>query len=430
MLTSSDNTIMNAIEVHNLSKRYWIQHERPMLAKELLLRPFRLGRRPQEFWALRDVSFSVKRRETVGIIGENGAGKSTLLKILTGVTQPTSGSASVCGRVGALLELGAGFHPDLTGRENTYLNGAILGMSRREIDRKFEAIAEFADIGEFMDSPVRRYSSGMFVRLGFSVAIHLDPEVLAIDEVLAVGDSVFQQKCLLKMRDLSQQGTTCIFVSHNMHHVGILAHRCIYVRSGTILYDGDTAAAIGRYLSDALQQAGPEPEPEASREASLPRMEATPECHIVSITAASADGSRSQLNPGEDLHITIRYRCKEPVRNVHFHTAICTAHGLLVTCADSRMANVCGWTIDGEGQIRCIFPSLPLITGRYLVRAYVLSGDTNWPLASFGSHDGRTCSFLIRPQVTAMTTEMVWYPTQSDYGIVRLPFKWEKEAPA
>lgn len=247
MLTSSDNTIMNAIEVHNLSKRYWIQHERPMLAKELLLRPFRLGRRPQEFWALRDVSFSVKRGETVGIIGRNGAGKSTLLKIISRITRPTVGQVDVSGRVGSLLEVGTGFHPELTGRENVFLNGAILGMKKSDIRRRFDEILAFAGTEKFVETPVKYYSSGMFMRLAFAVAAHLEPEILLVDEVLSVGDAEFQKKCLGKMGQVAGEGRTVLFVSHDLHAVSTLTNRAVLLDAGRTLFDGDTRSVLRRY---------------------------------------------------------------------------------------------------------------------------------------------------------------------------------------
>ena len=203
-------------------------------------------------WALKDVSFEVKQGETVGIIGANGAGKSTLLKILSRITQPTSGRATVSGRVSSLLEVGTGFHPDLTGRENVYLNGAILGMSRREIDRKFNDIVEFSDVGKFIDTPVKRYSSGMGLRLAFSVAAHLEPEILMVDEVLAVGDIRFQKKCLGKMGEVARQGRTILYVAHNMPAISRLCERAILMNSGRIVQDGPAHEVIATYLNSGL----------------------------------------------------------------------------------------------------------------------------------------------------------------------------------
>src|SRR6202011_3565898 len=213
---------------------------------------FRRGRHQEkrkDFWALKDVSLEVKRGEVVGIIGRNGAGKSTLLKILSRITDPTKGRIEIRGRVASLLEVGTGFHQELTGRENIFLNGAILGMTRAEIKRKFDEIVAFAEVEEFLDTPVKRYSSGMYVRLAFAVAAHLDPEILVIDEVLAVGDAEFQKKCLGKMAEVAKGGRTVLFVSHNMGAVTRLCSRAILLSAGRLEMAGDTAAVAGRYMS-------------------------------------------------------------------------------------------------------------------------------------------------------------------------------------
>jgi lipopolysaccharide transport system ATP-binding protein len=248
-----------AIEVSGLSKRYILEHEsrHDTLRDTLHHTARKLWRRVrwgtsferEEFWALRDVSFSVQPGEVVGIVGRNGAGKSTLLKILSRITEPTSGRITLRGRVASLLEVGTGFHPDLSGRENIYLNGAILGMRRAEIRRKFDEIVAFAEVERFLDTPVKRYSSGMYVRLAFAVAAHLEPEILIVDEVLAVGDAAFQQKCLGKMRDVARgQGRTVLFVSHNLAVVRQLCSRSLYLRSGTLAFAGPSAETLDAYL--------------------------------------------------------------------------------------------------------------------------------------------------------------------------------------
>ena len=207
----------------------------------------------QEFWALQDVSFAIGDAEVVGLIGKNGAGKSTLLKILSRITEPTSGEVQLYGKVASLLEVGIGFHPELTGRENVYLNGAILGMSRAEIRRKFDDIVQFAEVERFLDTPVKRYSSGMYVRLAFAVAAHLEPDILVVDEVLAVGDAAFQQKCLGKMRDIRAQGHSVIVVSHNMATVTSLCQRAIWLREGNVAMMGTASEVVRAYLSEGRQ---------------------------------------------------------------------------------------------------------------------------------------------------------------------------------
>ena len=224
------------------------------LRAPLKLKSTQNGDSDRTVWALRDVSFEVEPGEVVGIIGPNGAGKSTLLKILSRITEPTSGRAELYGRVGSLLEVGTGFHPELTGRENIFLNGAVLGMKRAEIERKFEQIVAFAEIGRFLDTPVKRYSSGMYMRLAFAVAAHLDPEILLVDEVLAVGDAQFQAKCLGKMGDVARGGRTVLFVSHNLNSVLSLCRRSIVIMNGQIVHDGPSAEAVERYLKGGTRQ--------------------------------------------------------------------------------------------------------------------------------------------------------------------------------
>jgi lipopolysaccharide transport system ATP-binding protein len=245
------------IRVENLSKRYVLGQSqesystlRDRLAhKAKNVFQSRSDRKSQvdEFWALQDVSFEIKQGDRVGIIGRNGAGKSTLLKILSRITEPTAGRIGIQGRVASLLEVGTGFHPELTGRENIYLNGAILGMSKAEIQRKFDEIVAFAEVEKFLDTPVKRYSSGMYVRLAFAVAAHLEPEILVVDEVLAVGDALFQKKCLGKMHEIGKEGRTVIFVSHNMAAINALCGRGILLHQGSLVHDGTTEDCVAAY---------------------------------------------------------------------------------------------------------------------------------------------------------------------------------------
>ncbi|PWH12217.1 MAG: ABC transporter ATP-binding protein [Anaerolineae bacterium] len=265
-----------AIRVENLSKRYKIglasQRFQYGMLRDVLVdtakAPLRFaasllgkqledpGRHAGYIWALKDVSFDLEEGKVLGIVGRNGAGKSTLLKILSRVTEPTRGTVTVRGRVGSLLEVGTGFHPELTGRENIYLNGAILGMKRAEIARKFDEIVEFSEVGQFIDTPVKRYSSGMYLRLAFAVAAHLEPEILVVDEVLAVGDAEFQRKCLGKMNDVASQGRTVLFVSHNMSAILRLTQESIVLQKGQLVMRGPTPEAVDFYLASGQTQAG------------------------------------------------------------------------------------------------------------------------------------------------------------------------------
>jgi len=269
------------IKVENLSKKYIIGHQQEgrryvalrdvisegtkSLVKGIFKPSVGNGKTPyEEFWALKDVSFEVKQGERIGIIGRNGAGKSTLLKLLSRITEPSEGRINLKGRVASLLEVGTGFHPELTGRENIYLNGAILGMTKVEIKKKFDEIVDFAEIEKFLDTPVKRFSSGMYVRLAFAVAAHLEPEILLVDEVLAVGDAQFQKKCLGRMGDVSKEGRTVLFVSHNMTALKSLCNRTILLNKGELIKDGETRCVVNHYIqnigSDVLEQVWENPE--------------------------------------------------------------------------------------------------------------------------------------------------------------------------
>lgn len=264
-----------AIEAHQLCKLYQIGNKQQANASlreqlsDIIRSPIQRAKHlfagqtsgvaglHKPFWALQDVSFEIKRGDVVAILGSNGAGKSTLLKILSRITEPTSGYVDIYGRVASLLEVGTGFHPELTGRENIYLNGSLLGMKKGEIEDKFDDIVEFAEIDEFIDTPVKHYSSGMYVRLAFAVAAHLEPDILLVDEVLAVGDVAFQKKCLGKMDEVSKQGRTVIFVSHNMNAVQRLCPNAILLKQGQIVTEGITSSVIAQYLAEMPSQTGP-----------------------------------------------------------------------------------------------------------------------------------------------------------------------------
>jgi lipopolysaccharide transport system ATP-binding protein len=307
-----------AVRVENLGKQYRLgeSRERYSTFRDQLGRwaaaPLRALRRVRSgprtgaddrppFWALKDVSFDVAVGEVVGIIGRNGAGKSTLLKILSRITEPTEGGADVYGRVGSLLEVGAGFNPELTGRENVFLNGAILGMARSEIARKFDEIVAFAEVEPFIDTPVKRYSSGMYTRLAFAVAAHLEPEVLVVDEVLAVGDAAFQQKVLGRMRAVSRQGRTVLFVSHNMQAVSTLCNRGVVLRGGRVAFVGSAEGAIHRYLSDA-------------RDGRTTGWTGCAGDDDVRLLATGAEGGHEGLfRTDEPLRVRVRYQVLRPV---------------------------------------------------------------------------------------------------------------------
>jgi len=319
------------------------------------------GSRQEDFWALRDLGFEVGQGEVLGIIGRNGAGKSTLLKILSRITKPTRGQVKLCGRVGSLLEVGTGFHPELTGRENIFLNGAILGMSRREITRKFDAIAAFAEIDRFLDTPVKRYSSGMYVRLAFAVAAHLEPEILVVDEVLAVGDQAFQKKCLGKMSEVSRTGRTVLFVSHNMAAVANLCRRVLLIEKGRLAADGEPVAITARYLTSAAGACRAEYDLTscpARRTGALPLMQ-----------KVRLLNGRRQLSAcffsGDPLVVEFDLSFPRPLNAPQIGIGFDNCWGQRVCSVATYLSRCALPVLLGKCRVRCYVPELPLLPGTY-----------------------------------------------------------------
>jgi lipopolysaccharide transport system ATP-binding protein len=354
------------ISVKGLSKRYSVG-QLPggygLLRDVLADRIRSLGRsrfEKQEFWALQDVDFEVERGETFGIIGHNGAGKSTLLRILSQITPPTHGEADLLGRVGALLEVGTGFHPELTGRENVFLNGAILNMSRAEITRKFDEIVEFADVARFIDTPVKRYSSGMQLRLAFSVAAHLEPEILIIDEVLSVGDLAFQRKCMGRMETVAEEGRTVLFVSHNLTAVSNLCSRAMLLVNGRMAAIGDAQDVITEYTRHVGAPAGTPLRDRDDRRGSG-------ELHFTEICFESDGEPTDTPVTGEELQIVLKYKTADgrPLRNMSFGVLVLTHLNELMLHLSSPVAGALLEEIPGEGAARCTVPRCPLPAGQY-----------------------------------------------------------------
>jgi lipopolysaccharide transport system ATP-binding protein len=317
----------------------------------------------QQFWALEDVSFDVKQGEVLGIIGRNGAGKSTLLKILSQVTTPSSGEIKIKGRIASLLEVGTGFHPELTGRENVFLNGAILGMTKAEIRGKFDEIVAFSEIEEFIDTPVKRYSSGMYVRLAFAVAAHLEPEILIVDEVLAVGDAAFQSKCIGKMQSVSKDGRTVIFVSHTMSAVAQLCDRGILFRKGKVALDDEASKVINAYLGDA--SVSDNGEFDLSKH---PSRSAQSEAIIRKIRLCNANGiSVTSLVPDEPCTVQLDYELKEPIKQARLAIAVEDYQGRRIMTFASYFHDNKISELSGRGTVQCAIDSLGLGTGRYLL---------------------------------------------------------------
>ena len=344
------------------------------LLSERLVGLFKGGarRRGREgFWALRDVDVEVPTGETFGLLGRNGAGKTTLLKILSRVTPPTRGRITLRGRVGSLLEVGTGFNLELTGRENVFLNGAILGMRRAEITRKFDEIVAFAEVERFIDTPVKRYSSGMYLRLAFSVAAHLEPEILLVDEVLAVGDAAFQRKCLGKMSEVTQEGRTVVFVSHNTAAVENLCRTAIVLEQGAVVFRGDVRDAVRVYMTDVLATVGSTPLAERDDRAG------SGEVRLTSFHLEDEDGSPTvAARTGETCTLVFSYETADgrPRRNVLMSFSISTNAGAPLILHRTNFTNEDFEEIPGRGSIRCTVPRLPLVQGGYLTATYLEVG--------------------------------------------------------
>ncbi|MDI6616422.1 MAG: ABC transporter ATP-binding protein [Syntrophaceae bacterium] len=376
------------IKAENLGKKYVIGHQangRYLALRDVLVqtarsiwnktkdlakgKPVIAGDTMEEVWALRDVSFEVLRGEAVGIIGRNGAGKSTLLKLLSRITEPTAGRATIRGRVASLLEVGTGFHPELTGRENIYLNGTILGMTRAEIKRKFDEIVAFAEIEQYLDTPVKRYSSGMYVRLAFSVAAHLEPEILVVDEVLAVGDAQFQKKCLGKMGDVAKEGRTVLFVSHNMAAIENLCSRALVLERGLVRFAGTQTDAIAEYqrsleggsipLQDRLDRKG------------------SGEVRVNAITFRNLDGQTiDSVTCGQDFDIVLHFEATPGFHSklVIVSVSVKTQWDVPVFLHHSRMTGTAFSKIPNRGAFVCRIRRLPLTPSTYRIGCSIMIG--------------------------------------------------------
>lgn len=376
------------IHVEGLGKKYIIGHQqqerytalRDVIANKVkslgrLINPKAKVENPEieEFWALKDVSFEIKQGERVGIIGRNGAGKSTLLKILSRITEPTIGSIKIKGRVASLLEVGTGFHSELTGRENIFLNGAILGMGKAEITQKFDEIVAFAEVEKFLDTPVKRYSSGMYVRLAFAVAAHLEPEILIVDEVLAVGDVRFQKKCLDKMGDVSaKEGRTVIFVSHNMTAISALCSQGLVLEGGKQIRQLDLVSnAIALYLdrSSQFMESNLEERQDRQGEGKI---------RLVRFAACDRDGlEQSILVSGQYVKFQLFYRALTPerIRNISVGIGVSTQTGIFITLLSNQLAAEPFAEIDSDGSITCAIKKLPLAPGIYLLNLIIRQND-------------------------------------------------------
>ena len=371
--------VPHSITVQQLSKRYQLGERDSDLLYERLINwlkhPFNgTGtKKPETFWALKDVSLEVEHGEVLGIIGRNGAGKSTLLKVLSRITYPTSGSMKVNGRIAALLEVGTGFHGDLTGRENIFLNGSILGMTRKEIAAKLDAIVSFAGVEKFLDTPVKRYSSGMFLRLGFAVAAHVDPDVLLVDEVLAVGDAAFQKKCLNVMNEMRSGGRTVVFVSHNMAAVENLCSRAVWIDNGQIRLEGKPKDVIEAYMATNAEA--------SSLVADLTRIHSrrgNGDVRFTRLEFLTADAEPLKfLSSGDRVILRLHYHAATQVSRPDFEIGIYTDLGTLVTKFSTWIDYQIASLSPGQGHLDLLIDCLTLLPGRYYLSLWLkIQGPT------------------------------------------------------
>ena len=412
------------IEIKGLSKKYDITHMRGgyVSLRDVIAtvarRPFSflahkakraIGlEKKEEFWALKDVSFNVNKGEVIGVIGANGAGKSTLLKILSQITPPTEGEVILRGRVGSLLEVGTGFHPELTGRENIFLNGAILGMKKSEIATKFDRIVEFAGVEKFLDTPVKHYSSGMYVRLAFSVAAHMEPDILIVDEVLAVGDAEFQKKCLGKMDEITRdEGRTIIFVSHNMAAIQQLCKKCILLESGKVTMTGETGEVIESYQKNIQETQTVDLRKETRRRG-------TGVIRLVDFHMEDVSGVRlSVLKSDESAVLVLSYECPEPekIRTVDIGFSI-NRNGAPISTVYSSYTKTNLHSLKSAGQFRFTIDKLPLAEGSYGIGARILADglEADWPKTDIGSIQvSNPASFLKKGYQTNPSSTVILY---------------------
>ena len=411
---------MLAIKFEQVSKRYRIGSGRGSL-REAIPNLFKrlVGRNDHRstigsIWALKDVSFAVEKGEALGIIGRNGAGKTTILKLLSNITIPTRGDIQISGRTSALIELGAGFHPDLTGRENVYLNASILGLKKREVDERFDSIVDFAELEQFIDTPVKRYSSGMYVRLGFAVAVHTDPEILLVDEVLAVGDMAFQRKCFQRMGELRNAGTTIVLVSHNVYQVQRMCPRTLLMDKGKLVMDGRSEEVANRYLQEAMGET-------LDQQRSTPGIGSTGrgatqqtsgELTLKKIEILDEDGEATDIIVTREVAtVRIAFAANEtvvePIVGVNFYT-LDQVH---ISGFSNTFRNK-GVSLDGESCVDCRIPHVSLLPGVYSIKVRVVS------------HDGR----IILDAPDAYRFRVVSHDSQfalANFGLVYTEAEWD-----
>ncbi len=395
-----------AIDFENVSKRFMIHHERARSFQDLLVRGFRTSASSEEFWALRDVSFGVEPGSALGIVGSNGSGKSTLLKLVTRILTPSHGKVTVRGRVSALLELGAGFHPELTGRDNVFLNASILGLRRRDIAARFDDIVRFAELERFIDIPLKHYSSGMAARLGFAVAINVDPDVLLIDEVLSVGDEAFQERCLEAINRFHRAGKTLLLVSHDLESIREMCSEAIWLDSGRVAARGSPETTVAAYLAEVHGQV----DKAASASTETGSRWGSGEVEVLGVDFLDGSGTPVEAaESGAPLDIRVRYHARERIGRPVFGLAVTTPDGVVVTGPNTRFGDYEIPSVEGAGSVTYSIATLPLVPGEYLVTAAVYDHSCRHPY----DHHDRMYRLLVTPGRDG-----------ERYGLVRFPACW------
>jgi lipopolysaccharide transport system ATP-binding protein len=415
---------MNTIEFNNVSKRFTLHHEKRNSFQERMVNMLQPRGAGETFWALRDVSFALPHGETLGLIGHNGSGKSTALKLITRILEPTSGVVSVHGRISALLELGSGFHPDLTGTDNIFLNGSLLGFTKADMERRVDEIVEFAELGPFIDTPVKHYSSGMYMRLGFAIATAVDPDILITDEVLAVGDEAFQRKCMERIYQFRQQGRTIVFVSHSLDVVRNLCSQAVWLDHGEVQAAGNTVDTVDAYLrhTNQLEQARIEREhAEAQTTQDASDVQATAqnrwgsrEIEIERVVLLDRHGHETGVfNTGDSLTVRMCYHAHTPVTEPVFGLAIHHANGFQINGPNTRFGGLQLGTVQGGGYVDYTVDNLPLLQGQYVLTAAVYDAAMAHPY----DHHERMYPFTVH---TGSIAER--------FGSVYLPARWRAQA--
>ena len=398
------------VDVQDVSKSFRLHTDRQRSFKEAVLKGPRKGIY-KTFWALNGISFNVKKGTTLGIVGENGSGKSTLLKILTKVYKPTSGSISMEGKASGLLELGAGFHPELTGRENVYLNASILGLKRKEVDKIFDKIVGFSEIEEFIDTAVKHYSSGMFVRLGFAVAINVDPDILLIDEVLAVGDEHFQRKCNEKILEFKRQKKTIIIVSHALEEIRTLCDEAIWLHKGELKAFGQASEVIDSYLKNVNINEEALADYRAKQQGKIGSRWGSGEAIIKNVEFLSEEGKQKNVfKTGETLIAKIEYKANKKIEKPVFGFAVHSDEGLHLSGPNTRLSGNDIDFIEGEGEVQYRIEALPFLKGRYLCSAAIYDYSC---LHSYDHHE------------EMYTFEIIDGSIKETYGVMHVPAQWK-----